>query len=139
MTARKPPHDGCQLAHRRLLTSLCKGYTNVATPYRTRLGLTSVDALCQDRTSSAGFGLYVADWVALSAHAGTGGRSGLSDDVSDRSALGRDARVRTAIGTWRDSLINLTGRNRLINFKPSRTGTVEIPRPSPMMSCRVSG
>jgi hypothetical protein len=42
----------------------------------------------------------------------------------------RDARVRTAIGTWRDSLINLTGRNRLINFKPSRTGTVEIARPS---------
>ena len=33
--------------------------------------------------------------------------------------------------TWRDGLINLTGSNRLLNFKPSRTGMIRLVRPSP--------
>jgi hypothetical protein len=41
---------------------------------------------------------------------------------------GRDRFVRSAIRTWRDGLINLTGSNRLLNFKPSRTGVF---RPGP--------
>ncbi|MDT4993705.1 MAG: hypothetical protein QOH97_3597, partial [Actinoplanes sp.] len=40
------------------------------------------------------------------------------------------ADVRAALQTWRDSLVNLTGSNRLINFKRSRTGMVEIIGPS---------
>jgi hypothetical protein len=32
---------------------------------------------------------------------------------------------------WRDGLINLTGSNRLLNFKPSRTGMIGLVRPSP--------
>jgi Protein of unknown function (DUF4011) len=42
-----------------------------------------------------------------------------------------DALIRTAIRGWRDSLINLTGSNRLLNFKPSRAGAIEVTRPSP--------
>ena len=43
---------------------------------------------------------------------------------------GREALIRSAIHDWRDGLINLTGSNRLLNFKPSRTGSVELIRPS---------
>jgi hypothetical protein len=38
--------------------------------------------------------------------------------------------VRTALGEWSDSLVNLTGANRLLRFRPSRTGTIEIVGPS---------
>ena len=38
--------------------------------------------------------------------------------------------VRTALQEWSDSLVNLTGANRLLRFRPSRTGTIEIARPS---------
>ena len=43
----------------------------------------------------------------------------------------RGTLIRSAIRTWRDGLINLTGSNRLLNFKPSRTGMVSLVRPSP--------
>ncbi len=39
--------------------------------------------------------------------------------------------TRQAIGRWRDGLINLTGANRLLNFKPSKTGMVAVARPAP--------
>ena len=39
--------------------------------------------------------------------------------------------VRSVIATWRDGLINLTRSNRLLNFKPSRTGVIRLVRPSP--------
>jgi hypothetical protein len=45
--------------------------------------------------------------------------------------MDRDAVVRSAIRAWRDGLINLTRSNRMLNFRPSRTSTVEIVRPSP--------
>ena len=35
----------------------------------------------------------------------------------------------TALGVWRDSLVNLTGVNRLIKFRPSKTGSVSIESP----------
>jgi len=38
--------------------------------------------------------------------------------------------VHTALREWSDSLVNLTGANRLLRFRPSRTGTIEIVRPS---------
>src|SRR6202012_4690057 len=44
---------------------------------------------------------------------------------------GREAAVRQAIGKWRDSLVNLTGTNRLLNLKPSKTGMLVIARPEP--------
>jgi len=52
--------------------------------------------------------------------------SGFGWPSRDRGTL-----IRSAIGTWRDGLINLTGSNRLLNFKPSRTGMITLVRPSP--------
>ena len=43
----------------------------------------------------------------------------------------REGIVRSVIATWRDGLINLTRSNRLLNFKPSRTGMIRLVRPSP--------
>jgi very-short-patch-repair endonuclease len=43
----------------------------------------------------------------------------------------RETLIRSAITTWRDGLINLTGSNRLLNFKPSRTGMIRLVRPAP--------
>ena len=43
----------------------------------------------------------------------------------------RETLIRSAIRIWRDGLINLTGSNRLLNFKPSRTGMISLVRPSP--------
>lgn len=37
--------------------------------------------------------------------------------------------VRAAIDAWRASLVNLTGRNRLLNFKPSKVGSIDIAHP----------
>ena len=42
----------------------------------------------------------------------------------------RGTLVRSAVRVWRDGLINLTGSNRLLNFKPSRTGMIGLVRPS---------
>lgn len=39
--------------------------------------------------------------------------------------------IRQAIGKWRDSLVNLTGTNRLLNFKPSKTGMLTVASPAP--------
>ena len=43
----------------------------------------------------------------------------------------RDGLVRSAIRTWRDGLINLTGSNRLLNFRQSRTSVISVVRPAP--------
>jgi hypothetical protein len=48
-----------------------------------------------------------------------------------RRRYGLEAGVRQAISKWRDSLVNLTGTNRLLNLKPSRTGMLVIARPNP--------
>ncbi|MBW8486195.1 DUF3320 domain-containing protein [Actinomadura parmotrematis] len=40
------------------------------------------------------------------------------------------AQLRNVLGRWRDDLIDLTGRNRLLNFRPTRTATLEIRSPS---------
>lgn len=36
-----------------------------------------------------------------------------------------------ALNVWRDGLVTLSGTNRLIRFRPSRTGSVQIDAPSP--------
>src|SRR5487761_1139225 len=51
------------------------------------------------------------------------------DDSYARPSEAREMLIRSAIGSWRDGLINLTGSNRLLNFKPSRTGMVGLVRP----------
>jgi Protein of unknown function (DUF4011) len=56
---------------------------------------------------------------------------GVQDDGTGRPSADREALIRAAIGSWRDGLISLTGANRLLNFKPSRTGTVGLVRPAP--------
>ena len=43
----------------------------------------------------------------------------------------RGAFILPAVRAWRDGLINLTGSNRLLNFKPSKTGMIGLVRPSP--------
>ena len=42
-----------------------------------------------------------------------------------------EERVRSAIGQWRDSLVNLSSRNRLINYRPTRSSTIEFTRHDP--------
>lgn len=44
---------------------------------------------------------------------------------------GPDPEVRQAIRKWRDGLVNLTGTNRLLNLKPSKTGMLAIAQPAP--------
>lgn len=39
--------------------------------------------------------------------------------------------VRDVVVEWRDSLINLTGRNRLLNFRPLKTSAIAFSRPDP--------
>ena len=58
------------------------------------------------------------------------GRGGVTDSGFGWPARDCETLIRSAIGTWRDGLINLTGSNRLLNFKPSRTGMVRVVRPS---------
>ena len=41
------------------------------------------------------------------------------------------AEWKSALDIWRDGLINLSGVNRLINFKSSKTGAVVIDSPDP--------
>ena len=41
------------------------------------------------------------------------------------------SKLLTALGQWRDSLVNLTGRNRLLNYRPTRSSTIEFTRASP--------
>jgi hypothetical protein len=48
------------------------------------------------------------------------------DEGNGRPPTDRELAIRSAIRGWRDSLINLTGANRLLNFKPSRTGSIEL-------------
>ena len=54
----------------------------------------------------------------------------MQDDGTGRPSAGREALIRAAIGSWRDSLVSLTGANRLLNFKPSGTGTIGLVRPA---------
>ncbi|MFD7836976.1 DUF3320 domain-containing protein [Streptomyces sp. NPDC059761] len=40
-------------------------------------------------------------------------------------------RLKAVLGGWRTSLVDLSGRNRLLNFRHTRTSTLEISAPSP--------
>ena len=54
----------------------------------------------------------------------------MQDDGTGRPSADREALIRAAIGSWRDSLISLTRANRLLNFRPSRTGAIGLVRPA---------
>ncbi|MFJ5557333.1 DUF4011 domain-containing protein [Streptomyces sp. NPDC093250] len=41
------------------------------------------------------------------------------------------ARLKAVLADWRTSLVDLSGRNRLLNFKHTRTSTLELSAPSP--------
>jgi hypothetical protein len=56
---------------------------------------------------------------------------GVQDDGTGRPPADREALIRAAIGSWRDGLVGLTRANRLLNFRPSRTGTIGLVRPAP--------
>ena len=49
----------------------------------------------------------------------------------DTGSNGREAAARQVIRKWRDSLVNLTGTNRLLNLRPSKAGMLAIARPEP--------
>jgi len=54
----------------------------------------------------------------------------VQDDGTGRPSADREALIRAAIGSWRDGLISHTAANRLLNYKPSRTGTIGLVRPA---------
>ncbi|HYB87929.1 MAG TPA: DUF3320 domain-containing protein [Streptosporangiaceae bacterium] len=54
---------------------------------------------------------------------------GVRDEGNGRPSADRELLIRSAIRGWRDSLICLTAANRLLNFKPSRAGAIELARP----------
>jgi len=49
----------------------------------------------------------------------------------DQSSRPVDPRVRDQVRRWRDELVDLSLRNPLINFRPTRRSTVEITEPEP--------
>ncbi len=55
------------------------------------------------------------------AHRGSGGSADGSDPALDR--------LKAVLGSWRSSLLELGGRNRLLNFRHTRTATLEITAP----------
>lgn len=46
-------------------------------------------------------------------------------------AMGDDDARRKALHAWRDSLLSLTGQNRLLNYRPTRSSTIELVETSP--------
>ncbi|MFF0251282.1 DUF3320 domain-containing protein [Micromonospora zamorensis] len=54
-----------------------------------------------------------------------GGDAGMTENLSARDRL-----LQATIHQWRDSLINLSGTNRLLNFRVSKSGAVRVLDPS---------
>jgi Protein of unknown function (DUF4011)/AAA domain len=52
------------------------------------------------------------------------------EDGGGRPGAGQEALIRSAFRGWRDSLIDLSAANRLLNLKPSRSGVIEVMRPA---------
>lgn len=50
--------------------------------------------------------------------------------MSDEASKNDDA-IRRALHSWRDSLLSLTGQNRLLNYRPTRSSTIELVETSP--------
>ncbi|WP_407285809.1 DUF3320 domain-containing protein [Streptomyces sp. BP-8] len=57
------------------------------------------------------------------AQRGSGGAAGASDPALDR--------LKAVLDSWHSSLVDLGGRNRLLNFRHTRTATLEITAPDP--------
>jgi hypothetical protein len=55
---------------------------------------------------------------------------GVRDDGHDRPSADREMLVRSAIGSWRDSLIKATAASQLLDLGPGRTPAVRLVRPS---------
>ena len=58
------------------------------------------------------------------------GRRGVLGEGGGRWPVGREALIRSAIRAWRVSLIDFTGANRLLNFRPGGTGVIEVAGPA---------
>ena len=53
---------------------------------------------------------------------------------------GRSTRVRQQVEKWRDELLDLTGRNKLLRFRPSKmTLEIELPRPQVLVDRLMTG
>jgi hypothetical protein len=57
------------------------------------------------------------------------GRRGVLGEGAGRWPAGREALIRSAISDWRVGLIDYTGANRLLNFRPGGIGVIEVARP----------
>ncbi|MER5761141.1 DUF3320 domain-containing protein [Streptomyces sp. NPDC002082] len=68
------------------------------------------------------------------------GRTAHTGAHDGNEAPGPD-RLRGVLGAWRESLIDMGGRNRLLNFRHTRTSTLEVKSPSaePLLSGLASG
>src|SRR5215469_7751406 len=55
---------------------------------------------------------------------------GVRDDGHDRPSADREMLVRSAIGSWRDSLIKATEASQLLDLGPGGTPMVRVVRPS---------
>ena len=58
----------------------------------------------------------------------------------EMAETGRSTRVRQQVEKWRDELLDLTGRNKLLRFRPSKmTLEVELPRPQVLVDRLMTG
>lgn len=74
-------------------------------------------------TVESGFGNRKGDMASATS---TGSRSAMSG-ASEAEARRQVAAA--ALAVWRNSLVNLTGKNRLLSFRKTKTGTLEIAAP----------
>src|SRR5215475_14724657 len=57
-------------------------------------------------------------------------RRGVLDEGGGRPAADQETMIHAAIRSWRESLINLTAANRLLNLPPDRTDMIQVSRPA---------
>lgn len=60
--------------------------------------------------------------------------------TTNPGAFGGDGdleRLKTVLASWRTSLVDLSGRNRLLNFRHTRTSTLEVSAPEPAALVRL--
>ena len=52
----------------------------------------------------------------------------MSETPQDAPALqnGMDGRIRTTVDAWKRKILDLSGRNRALNFKPTKASTITV-------------
>ena len=47
-------------------------------------------------------------------------------EAPQNEAAGSDERIRVTVDAWKRNLLDLSGRNRALNFKPTKVSTITI-------------